>query len=110
MPGVANWEPKLYFESEAKRLLEEYNQVREYERDAWIERKESITKETKKEIKIYREFHSEFKYNFCEVIRKMALEIEAEDCEDKIMGLKEFKNFYCTQLATSSKFIKHTKV
>ncbi|CAB4479334.1 hypothetical protein RhiirA5_423072 [Rhizophagus irregularis] len=110
MPGVANWEPQLYFESEAKRLLEEYNQVREYERDAWIERKESITKETKKEIKIYREFHSEFKYNFREVARKMALEIEAEDYEDKIMGLKEFKNFYCTQLATPSKFIKHTKV
>lgn len=92
MPGVTNWEPHLYFESEAKRLLIEYNQVKEHERNEWFKMKEDIFKEIKEEIEIYRKFHSEFKYNCYEIDKKKLLEIEAENHKDELV-LKEFKNF-----------------
>ncbi|GES82104.1 hypothetical protein GLOIN_2v1762707 [Rhizophagus clarus] len=92
-PGVTNWEPGLYFKSEAKKLLKEYNQVKEHERNNWIIMKKSETTKTKKIIKSYREFHFEFKYNYKDTAKKIMLEINAEDYEDGIPGLKKFTNF-----------------
>jgi hypothetical protein len=93
MYGVTNWKPRLYFESEAEKLLKEYNQVVKHERNKWIDKKNSEIEEIKEEIKNYREFHSEFKYNCYDTAKKIVLEIKADDYEDGYPGLKSFNNF-----------------
>ena len=98
--NTVNLQPQTYLRSEVIKLLKEYKEVKEHERDDWIKRKRREVRKLKDENERYRELHeckynsgerSQIKFKRIDPVDEKGI-IETEDDLTKIM-LRLNKNF-----------------